>query len=83
MKMLNTIKINGYDAFELNGMVQMSVPNLEIAHSIIMKLADDIAAKRISVLRISFPNKTFLIDSPKQNDIRFRVEDPNDKSVLN
>jgi hypothetical protein len=81
--MLNKLKINGYDAFELNGTIQMSVPDLEIAHAIIMRLADNILDKKINILRISFPNKTFLIDSPSQNDIRFRVEDPTDLSILN
>jgi hypothetical protein len=80
--MLNKLQINGYDAYELNGTIQMSVPNLDAANAIIIKLADSIIDKKI-VLRISFPNKTFLIDSPNQNDIRFRCEDTTNMFLLN
>jgi hypothetical protein len=80
--MLQTTKVNGYDAIIFDGMMQISVPDIEIAHSIIMKLAEFIVSKEISLLRISIPDKVFLIDSPSQNDIRFRLED-NEKLMLN
>lgn len=75
--------IDGYEAILLNGQVEISLPDEDIASKILIKMSNGILDKKLKSLRINLPNKIIFVSAHDRDNILVRAEEANDKKAMN
>lgn len=74
---LHKFSIRGYEAFILDGHMQVSVSNEKDCAEIIVKVAGDILDKKLHSLRLNMSDKIIFVSAKDSQHIMFRAEEIN------
>lgn len=75
--------IDGFEAVLLDGRIEVSVPTVDIASNILIKLGPSILDKKIKSLRINLPNKIIFVKAHDRNHVVVSAEEVDNKRKMN